>query len=541
MRIETIELKNKTNIMSHYRKNDSQIMRFFDYHPFNDYKSRLEYIQQRTYNREELVQALRIMNDQWGAPKSTQINIEKLRSENAVTVIGGQQAGLLTGPLYTINKMISIIKHAKQQEEKLNVPVVPVFWIAGEDHDYDEINHIHLLSRSEPELKKHSLPTYIQKKIPISNIKLNEVGVQEWVDNIFRQLQETDVTKDLYQSIYNSYHRSETLVDFFARILFTLFSDDGIVLVDSNDRQIRQIESDYFIKLIEHQKEVTSNLYLSAQKVKQAGYSLSLDLEADDAHLFYHYQDERILLKRMEDGQWAGKQNEVKLTTEELLQIAQETPHLLSNNVVTRPLMQEMLFPTLAFIGGWGEISYWAVLKQAFDTLDMKVPPVVPRLSLSYIDQQTAKIMSEYKIKAEQAINNGVKQERVNWLASKHDRPIGMLAEQIKNEIKMIHQPLRSIARDIRPDIGEMSDKNIYYLQKEVDFLVNKMTKAINEQYDQEISDFSMLEKNLHPYGGLQERILNPVQFINVTNQHFIKTLIQSHLPFNQDHFAIYL
>src|SRR5699024_9297482 len=129
--------------------------KYFDYKPYDSLNNRLTDIKSRKYDRKALKEALYMMNQMWDAPKETFNNIDQLLDEESVVVVGGQQAGLLTGPLYTINKVISIIVYAKQQEEKLNIPVVPIFWIAGEDHDLDEVNHIYI-EQSE-RIKKHIL------------------------------------------------------------------------------------------------------------------------------------------------------------------------------------------------------------------------------------------------------------------------------------------------------------------------------------------------------------------------------------------------
>src|SRR5699024_9419195 len=138
----------------------------------------------------------------------------------------------------------------------------------------------------------------------------------------------------------------------------------------------------FFKQFIEKERAVSAAVYETTQSIQQSGYTLSLDLEEEGANLFLEEGDERILLKRQGED-WLGKNEEVYLKTEELLTIAENDPGRLSNNVITRPMMQELLFPTLAFMAGDGEISYWAVLKKAFKQLDdrIKVPPVVPRLS----------------------------------------------------------------------------------------------------------------------------------------------------------------
>lgn len=127
MQIKPIHIANKNRLIRHYRKERDEIMKYFDYTPFADFALRAQHIDNRMYDRETLATMLHKMNNQWGAPTSTLKQVERLRDGSSVVVIGGQQAGLLTGPLYSINKLISIVRLAQEQEAKLNRPVVPVF------------------------------------------------------------------------------------------------------------------------------------------------------------------------------------------------------------------------------------------------------------------------------------------------------------------------------------------------------------------------------------------------------------------------------
>src|SRR5699024_2580828 len=140
-----------------YRNEQDDILEHFDYNPYasHTYAHRLKEIKKRTFNRERLTKDLDNMNRKWNASDATYENIKRLKAEESVVVVGGHQAGLLTGPFYTIHKIISIIQLAKQQERSLQVPVIPVFWIAGEDHDFAEINHIFMPQTSY--MEKHKL------------------------------------------------------------------------------------------------------------------------------------------------------------------------------------------------------------------------------------------------------------------------------------------------------------------------------------------------------------------------------------------------
>ncbi|WP_087973019.1 bacillithiol biosynthesis cysteine-adding enzyme BshC [Oceanobacillus rekensis] len=540
MHIDPIQLKAQSQLITDYRNNSEEIMSFFDYSPYDDvYEQRLKDLGNRTFNRGELATTLHKINNEWNAPKSTLNNIDKLNDENSVVVIGGQQAGLLTGPMYTINKVISIIQFARQQEEKLERPVIPVFWIAGEDHDFDEINHIHL--PEVPQMKKYKLTHHIMEKKSVSDIPIDRVALSDWVDRLFEQLQETVYTKDIYDTIQTAMEKSQTYADFFARMIHQLFKDDGIVLIDSGNKDVRQLESIYFQDMIKHQPGISEGVHTALSDLNEKGYKVSLEAGIHDGHLFYHEENERILLTRDNSGGWVGKQNEISLTTDELMATAINTPELLSNNVVTRPLMQELLFPTLAFIGGPGEVGYWAGLKQAFHTMDLKMPPVLPRLSFTFVERSVVKALEKYDIDVASAINEGVKKKKNEWLQLKSNPQIDKLTAEIKTAIEKAHEPLRDLAKDIRSDLGDLGEKNLSHLHRDIDFLRGRLVKALEEKYTKELYEFDLIDISLYPHGALQERLWNPLQWTNQYGTEFIRNLTATSCSFEKEHFVVYL
>ncbi|WP_047981359.1 bacillithiol biosynthesis cysteine-adding enzyme BshC [Ornithinibacillus contaminans] len=536
MRIEPLHIKNKNTLIRDYRDQQPAIMQNFDY-GITDYQDRLAELTARTYKRQQLVEVLITLNKGWNAPSATFENIERLKSENSVVVIGGQQAGLLTGPLYSINKVISIVQLAKQQEELLGVPVIPVFWVAGEDHDFEEINHTYMLNQTT--MKKFKVQQRVLDKRSVSSIELDKATVSEWVDRIISQLPETAYTTDLHQIIQQCLEQSITYVDFFAQLIYQLFPDTGLVLMDSGAEQIRKLERDYFIEMIQKQREISTGVANAYETLAQAGYNIPLDVTKQDGNLFYHKDFERILLSKNAQGHWVGKQNEVILTEQELLDIAMQTPEKLSNNVVTRPLMQDLVFPTLAFIGGPGEISYWSVLKPAFHALGIKMPPVVPRLSFTYVEPQLEKTLNLYDISIQEAINNGVQAVRDQWFKEKINPSVEETASEIKQLIEKAHEPLRMIAKGIRADIGDLADKNLEYLLRDVAFLEKRIMKALEERYEKELTDFNLLEASLHPE-GLQERIWNPLPFINRHGLECFVKMTTEYCSVEQDHYIVY-
>ncbi len=539
MRIDAININKEGQLIADYRENKHEIMQFFDYHPSRAFDERVSELQQRSFKREELSAQLKKLNRAWGAPKATFDSIEKLKEQETLAVIGGQQAGLLTGPLYSLNKVISIIQLARQQEQALGIPIIPVFWIAGEDHDYEEINHVYMPEGTV--LKKCKLNQSLYKKTSVSDVKLDKVICQKWIDELFSMLQETTYTKELYIMLLDALEESNNFTDFFASLLYKLFPDEGLVLVDAAAEEIRGLESDYFVQLIEQQSKISQGVYETVEALSNHHYARSLEVTPVDGHLFYHMDEERILLERSEDGSWKGKQNEVILSTEELIHTAIHQPQSLSNNVVSRPLMQEMLFPTLAFIGGPGEISYWAALKQAFHSLEIKMPPVVPRLSYTYVPANVRKALEFTGIELGAAIQHGAEEERREWLQNKQSLAIDEAAEVLKTKIVKAHEPMRQMASTIRADVDQLAEKNLFYLKREVDFLRDRMKLALEEKYEKELYQYDLIQMMLHPDGGFQERKWNPLPFLNAHGMEFIQQVINHPTSFNEKHYVVYL
>ncbi|GAA0445894.1 bacillithiol biosynthesis cysteine-adding enzyme BshC [Lentibacillus halophilus] len=528
-------------LINDYQNQQSRVMKHFDYDPYTEttYSERLQALQEKNMDRDKLIQALTEMNNQWGAPGSTYDAIERLKEKHSAVVIGGQQAGLLTGPMYTINKVISVIQFAKQQESQLGVPIVPVFWIAGEDHDFDEVNHVFVSEQMR--LKKHSLTQQPEGKQPVSDIPIDGEALTSWVDQLFETLPETEHTKQLYHMIQDCWEQSSTYVDFFARFLYQLLDGEPIILADSGHPAMRHLEQEAFSHLIEQQEDISHGVHSAIQQLQEQGYSPSLDVGPNDAHLFYHLNNERVLLVRDDEGNWVGKQNEVLLTTQEVLQTARETPERLSNNVVTRPIMQEWLFPTLAFIGGPGEVGYWAALKPAFHALGMEMPPVQPRLSFTLIDRNVEKTLTKFGINAEYAVEYGLEDSKVTWLAAQHNPPVERVAQEVKDAIRGVHEPLRQMANDMGANLGELGDKNLYYLHSNIDFIEKRLRQAVEEKYDNEIRQFDLAHHAIHPANGLQERIWNPLPFMNNYGPCFIREMAREPFSFRNNHYIVYL
>ena len=461
-------------------------------------------------------------------------NIEKLKLENSVTVVGGQQAGLLTGPLYSVHKVISIIKLSEQKERELGVPVVPVFWIAGEDHDYQEVNHVYVLKNAKPE--KWIYPKKNVEKNMVTEIKLNRETCLSWVEDVIGTFGETIHTKALREFAEKAINTTGSFVDFFATIIMEMFKDHGLLIVDSGNKELRKIEKEFFIRQLHNQKAITSSVLTQQEKTSQAGFKPVIDIEENTANIFFNdaLNQERVLLQvDGVSGKFVGRNGEVTFTKDALLDIATEYPEQLSNNVVTRPLMQEWLFPTLAFIGGPGEIAYWAELKLVFEHFNLKMPLLVPRLNITILDRSIESDLVELNLDLQDVLESGTSKHELKFIESLKDRELEELFVEAKDQLVAQYKLIRLKTEQVDKGLLPLLEKNEDFILKQISFMENKMDESICRKHDDILKKFSRVENSLRPGGSPQERVWNPFYYLNQYGIGFVTELLS--LPFAFD------
>ncbi|WP_110112929.1 bacillithiol biosynthesis cysteine-adding enzyme BshC [Bacillus sp. CGMCC 1.16541] len=533
MQVTDVSFTSTNQLTNDYINGIDKALAFFHYniHEQDVYKKRVRDLKAQSYPREELVGYLRAFNKKHGASSKTLENIEKLRDLNSVVVIGGQQAGLLTGPLYTIHKVISIVLFARQQEKALGIPVLPVFWIAGEDHDFAEINHVYVSDKQK--LIKKALKNKQQTKEMVSSMTIDHQACEKWIEGVFQSFSETEHSNNVRALVMDCLTEAKTYVDFFATLTTRLFAHTGLILIDAASPEVRKIESSFFVNLVEQNANLSASVINQQSEVKQL-YKPLIDATEKTAHLFYSKEGERILLER--DGgsqQFVGKQGEIALSQEELLFVARNHPERLSNNVVTRPIMQEFLFPTLSFIAGPGEVAYWAELKPAFELFNFKMPPVLPRLSYALIDRTIESYMKELNISIEEALNSGIHQQRESWLMNDVRNPYEAYFNQAKEEFEKVHQKLRKNVLQEDPYFEELLLKNRVNIQKQLE-VAQKIVEAKQLTKNEAIlKKYNAIELAVRPMGAPQERVWNVCYYLNKYGVQFVSDLLRQEVEFN--------
>jgi bacillithiol synthase len=544
MEILNLSLSATNRFASNYLEQSPDILSFFHYR-FNDFgedQKRLDELSNRSFPREEVADHIEKFMERFPSSEAVNNSLAKLKQLNSVVVIGGQQAGILTGPLYSIHKIISIIKLAEEKERQLGTPVVPVFWIAGEDHDFHEVNHVFMPVQQR--VDKWSYPEKVKQKKMVSDINLNKEICREWVNNLIENFGETNHTKQLISFAEEKLLNSTTFVDFFANIVMELFKDYGLLIVDSGDSNFRLLQKENFSKQIQHHREVTNYLLEQQSVIGKNGFPITIDSTEKAANIFYCHpkSNERILLEfDLESNRFVGKSGAVSFTKDELMEIASQDPAKLSNNVVTRPLMQEWLFPTLAFIAGPGEISYWAELKLVFEHFNIKMPPIVPRLNITLLERAVESDLNELQLELTEVLSRGIVNERDRYLESIKDKEVSELFSSLKSQLLTQYELIEAKTNELDKSLLPLLKKNENYLLKQIGFMETKLEESVKSKFDVILSKFNRIDLSLRPDGFPQERVWNIFYYLNQYGTNFIKELMELEFEFDGRHKVIKL
>lgn len=530
---------------AYIHQTDGRVAELYGYHSGSerDWEKRYRSLQERTATRAdkaEVAEAIRNYNRKHGGAPETLALIDQI-AEGAPVVIGGQQAGLWTGPLLVIHKAVSIMKAAKSASDQLGVQVVPVFWIAGEDHDWDEANHAYVIT-AEQELQKLAAARPEGPRTSVSRTVIDQTAWEQLLQELEQALPHSEFKPHIIEKLAELSRGSASLSDMFAGLLSHLFGREGLVLLDADDREIRKLESPMFGKLLQHNDELEQAYIHTAEQIKSFGYTLQADVVPGSANLFLFDPangGERTLLHKSKEG-YQDRKGLSHWSKDELLRIAEAQPELMSNNVLTRPLMQDYLFPVLGTVLGAGEIAYWALTGEAFRTLGMEMPIIVPRMSFTLVEGTIAKYMTKYELSFADVME-GFEARKEAWLKEQDSLAIEEKFGAVKQSFQDMYQPLIELAASIQAGLAKLGETNMAKILEQIDYMGAKTSDAYNKQFEASIRQLDRIAAALSPSGKPQERVLCVVMYWNRYGDAWIGKLLDAPYSRTGGHEIVYL
>ncbi len=467
-------------------------------------------LDQLEFDRKWIVSTLRRQNEALGAPPQVMQAIDKLADERTVCIFSGQQACLFGGPMLILFKALGIIKAAQMLSTTLERDVVPIFWIAGDDHDFEEVNHTWLLDRTgEPVQVTYEGKPAIE--LPVAEICFSHAEARKAaMAQLKDTLGDTDFTPDLFAMIEECYTSSDTFATAFGKLWTRLLGKYGLVMFSPGDPQVKRHATDFFKRVLNKQVELHDTLTRTNNELVQSGYHIQVEKSEDATHLFYNL-DGRKPVTRRDDGYLVGDQH---FTQDELLAALEEHPERFSPDVITRPVFQSFLFPVVAQKGGPSEIAYLAQVNPVFRLFHLPPPCHSARPSATLVETRFEKLMEEYHIRfddltgdIEQAINRTLAQSFPTDLEKKFD---SLQMDVLEHFNEFMHDAI-----DFDPGLKDVGMQT----RGKVDYALNnfkgKVFSAHKKRQKQTRERIYRLQNGVYTNRGLQERSLNLLYFLS--------------------------
>jgi len=528
MEISLTDLPDQSKLYTDYIENFEKVRKFFNVDFTNDeqlqnyFKAALANFAPR---RKKLIEILRSQNSRLNNSSGWEHLLETLSHDNALAVVTGQQVGLFCGPLYTLFKTISAIKLAAEFNEKFSeFEFVPLFWLEGDDHDLEESNHVHLLNSASEVVRVEAIVTNGEEEENLH--PLSEIKFDASIEQVFQQvdvLLPTSEFKPALMQILTSYYRDgETYSVAFAKTMTRLLGKNPILLLDPYEAEVKKILKPVF------EKEFQSYPRTSEEVIKQ-----SAELEEK-----YHVQVKPRVINifYIEDGIRRGLEpigsgislrgTKRKLMPEQVRTILETRAESFSPNVVIRPVCQDYLLPTAAYVAGPGEVAYFAQLKGVYQHFGVEMPPLFPRATATIVERKIEKVMEKYRLDLSDAFIDFEQVMKKALAAANPENIPGefeMIAADVKNSIERL-APL--IAR-VDPTLKGTMDSTISRIVHLLQHFEDKTTTAYRRKNEQVLQQTKKFQHSIYPNRELQERVLNFTYFYNKYGEEFIDILFR--------------
>lgn len=490
-------------------------------------------------DRNVLCDALAAINARFDPSPETLANIEALRENDTVAVLTGQQAGLFTGPLYSIYKALSAIKMAECLRSR-GIKAVPVFWMATEDHDIAEVSNSFTIDNSERLVESRFLSPPSEEGLPVGRIGFDS-SIAAVVEELFASLPETGFTDDLRRSVSAGYREGKDFGHAFGTFLSHLLGKFGLVIVDPLDSVVKKLAAPVYAEAIGSSGEIVKALVERSRELAESGYHAQVLVEDDYFPLFWHTDDgKRTALRRKRDGTVQIKGEKTSFDIARLIELAAESPERFSPGVMLRPVVQDYLFPTLCYFGGGAEIAYFAQNSEVYRIIERPVTPILHRQSFTVVEAKHSRTMEKYGLSLRDlfAGPEAILPRIIDEFLDKETA--GLFAdveEKIDIELNRLDQALSEIDVTLAANLATRRRKILYHvaaLRKKYHLRRAETDATINRR-------LNSLFTTLLPHGGLQERTLNATSFLDRFGDGFIDWIYDSIDLDDKGHRIVYL
>jgi bacillithiol biosynthesis cysteine-adding enzyme BshC len=443
--------------------------------------------------------------------------------EGGYLVSTGQQPGLFSGPLYSLYKALTAVRLASALEKGLGRPVLPLFWVASEDHDWAEVDHTHLVDR-ENEIRTIRVATPDgPPNRPLHRITLEGV-LEPTLDEFLQLLPDTEFSAQYIKLVRDCYGSGNTLPEGFSSLMEGLLSQLPILFVDASDPGLKEASQPVLFRELDHAEEHEFLLSRVASHLEMDGYHVQVPILKGGVNLFLEGPEGRDRLYRDGRGFRLHRSGQ-NLSAEDVRTRAQHDPSLLSPNVLLRPVVENTVFPVISYVAGPGETAYYAQLKEMFEAFGIRMPVIQPRFSATLVESKIGKVLEKFHLPLEA-------------MHRPHHELAGEIArEEVPAEVRKALGELRgavgkgsgallSAAREVDPTLkGPVTHaRNAAFAA--FDEAERKILQAVKRENEIALDQLEKAQKHLFPFGKPQERALNAFYYLSRYGPELIPALL---------------
>jgi len=482
-------------------------------------------IQYPAERRSQISAILERQNRNWGASATALENIDRLRS-GACAIVTGQQVGLFGGPVFSIYKALTAVKLA-QEARKLGIDAVPVFWLATEDHDFEEVNQVQLPGVDG---KMETLVSGAQSRpdAPVGTISFG-LEIEPSVTRATELLGDSDVAN----LIRECYRAGNNFGSAFAKLFTSLFADYGVILLDGSDPDLDRVAAPLYSAALERAPEITQALLERDAKLQAAGYHQQVKVTNSSTLLFAMRDGTRVPIHQTATGEFLVGQE--KVSRQQLLESCTRSPQSFSPNVLLRPVVQDYLLPTLTYVGGAAEVAYFAQAAAAYEKLADRNTPVVPRFSASLIEPKIKALLDKYSLTIPEIFEGpevlretiGARKLPPN-LQNSFEKATGA----VENSMKAVRESLAELDKTLIESAENAESKMLYQINN----LRARAARAELRHSEVILRHAEVISNSLYPGKELQERSFAGIYFLAKHGKQLMGGLLDAMHPDCLDH-----
>jgi bacillithiol biosynthesis cysteine-adding enzyme BshC len=426
--------------------------------------------------------------------------LNKLAEPNTVAVVTGQQVGFLLGPAYTIFKALTAVRLAAYLNEQ-GIPAVPIFWLATEDHDLAEVDHAWVFDESATPAKLNLAHSVVNGG-PVGSVVLNEIPLAE----LRSALGDLPFAEEVMKEVEAAYHPGATLGSAFRALVEQTLKGLGLLFLDPLAAPIREVAAPFLSEAVQRVPELLTALRSRNAAIGKAGYHTQVHID-DDASLFFLLKDGRRWPVRWKDGKFSTKDG--SYSPAEMGAMAAQ----LSPNALLRPVMQDYLLPTAAYVAGPSEIAYFAQGAALYEKLLGRMPVIYPRNSFTLLDARAEKLLARYNLRVLDLLDH---HENVKGVLAQRLVPPA-LSEQIKTAQTSASRALAQLKESLLhfdPTLEAASSKSTAKINYQFAKLERKIARETMRRDEHASKDAQYLVNLIYPQRHLQERFFSILPFL---------------------------